>query len=200
MTWPGFASVGPVLTTPRSGLPPVGCGTWICIWPSDGVPLSESELPVNWCAPALIRVRNSTNPFVSVSVTMNVYVHTSPDELVSVGGDTMITLAEGVKLYKFSKPGMIEFPVVLVWSKLTVMVWLVPGPVMYTRTGIKSSSCQFVTLPEDQLVLPNDWPCNWALNDPSENCAWAYNPDDWPVEVSRRVVPMRSSVNTYQVV
>src|SRR2546425_4905059 len=155
MTWPGFTNAGPVLTTPRSGLPPVGCGTWICIWPSDGCPPSESELPVKLCAPALIRARNSTNPFVSVSVTVNVYVHGS-DELFSVGGDTMITLAEGVKEYKFSKPGMIEFPVILVWSKLTVMVWLLPAvrvlAVRYTRTGIKSNSCQFVTLPLDQLV------------------------------------------------
>src|SRR6266581_7165079 len=105
---------------------------------------------------------------------MNVYVHTSPDELVSVGGDTKITLAEGVKEYKFSKPGMIEFPVILVWSKLTVMVWLLLAvrvlAVMYTRTGIKSNSCQFVTFPLTQLVKPNSWPCNCALNAASENC------------------------------
>src|SRR5437879_5219598 len=101
---------------------------------------------------------------------------------------------------------MIEFPVVLVWSKLTVMVWLLTPDVrlvavMYTRTGIKSSSCQFVTLPLDQLVKPNSWPCNSALNvGESENCACALSPDDSPVEVSRKVPPISSSVNTYQVV
>src|ERR1043166_1100960 len=140
MVWPAFARTGPFLTIPRSGLPPVGSGTWICNWPRDGCPPTASELPVKSCAPAAIFVRNSTKPFVSVIVTAKEYGHTSPDELVSAGGDTMITLAEGVKENKSSRPGFVTPPEVLVWSKLRVMLWLLTPAVRlvavkYTRKG-----------------------------------------------------------------
>src|SRR5438552_4148563 len=45
------------------------------------------------------------------------------------------------------------------------MVWLPAGPsVRETRIGIRSNSSQPAAFAVDQLVLPKDCACNWALN------------------------------------
>src|SRR5437667_3949498 len=149
---------GPILVRARSGLPGSGPGLEICSVPRDGWPLSCNELPVKLCAPADSRARNSMKPSLValVKVTVKKYDQVST-ATESVGPEVMMTFGELEKLNKFSMPGVVTPPDVLVWSKSTSMIWLVAGPpVKETRQGMRSNSFQPVRSTVCQTLLPKD--------------------------------------------
>src|SRR6185436_14652101 len=118
-----------------------------------------SELPVFQCAPAARRaLKWTTAGWLFVTFTVNAYDQSPLAGIASVGPAVIVAL-KLEKLNRFSKPGVVPVRC----GNEIVMTWLLVGPLIKTRQGMKSSSCQLSRLPAIQLVLPFDWPCKVSV-------------------------------------
>src|ERR1051325_5830305 len=94
-----------------------------------------------------------------VTVTVNLYDQSPLAGIASVGPAVIVAL-KLEKLNRFSKPGVVP---VRCGNEMMIS-WLLMGPpVISTRQGMKSSSCQFCRLPAIQFVAPLDCPCSAKL-------------------------------------